>query len=365
MRRRLHAQRLTGEPFESVAEAVRRLGAVQAQEFAEVKWSLAERTNERTDAAVEAAFARGDVIRTHVLRPTWHLVAREDVRWLLRLSRPRVHAANALLVPEVRARRAHAGPRALDPGADARRRAAHPARARRAPGGRRDRGRRAAARLPAHARRARGADVQRPAAPASSRPTRCSTTACRRAPLDDRPPEQALEDLVLRYFTVHGPATRRRLRRLVGLHDHRDASRARIPRRASRAARTSGTPRHGAPAPAASTGAFLIPMYDETIVAYKDLRVVLAHPLPAPRDARAPGRDRRPHGRGAGGARWRGAPPRSRSTGSGSLGASRAGGAGRRGRPVRDFPRRARHPHLDCAVRWRRSPTTSAGWSRA
>ena len=73
------------------------MGAVQAQQFDEAKWSLAERTNDCTDADVETAFARGDIIRTHVLRPTWHFVARADVRWLLRLTRPRVQALNRYL----------------------------------------------------------------------------------------------------------------------------------------------------------------------------------------------------------------------------------------------------------------------------
>ena len=94
VRRRLRNQRLTGEPFGEVADAVRWLGAMQAQEFAEATWSLAERTRWSTHREVEAAFTRGDIVRIHVLRPTWHFVAREDLRWLLRLTRPRIHALN-------------------------------------------------------------------------------------------------------------------------------------------------------------------------------------------------------------------------------------------------------------------------------
>ena len=105
VRRRLAAQRLAGEPLAGAAAVVRWLGAVQAQEFAEAKWSLAERSRDRTDAAVEAAFARGEFIRTHVLRPTWHFVARDDVRWMLRLTRPRVHALNAYWYASLRSTR--------------------------------------------------------------------------------------------------------------------------------------------------------------------------------------------------------------------------------------------------------------------
>jgi Winged helix DNA-binding domain len=95
VRARLAVQRLTGAPFASPGAAVAALGAVQGQEWAEAKWSLAERVAGATDASVEAAFARGEFLRTHVLRPTWHLVAPADLRWLQRLTAARVHARNA------------------------------------------------------------------------------------------------------------------------------------------------------------------------------------------------------------------------------------------------------------------------------
>jgi hypothetical protein len=95
VRRRLVVQRLAGGSYASPAEAVRSLVAVQGQEWAEAKWSLAERLDGATDASLEAAFGRGEFLRTHVLRPTWHLVAPEDIRWLLALTAPRVHARNA------------------------------------------------------------------------------------------------------------------------------------------------------------------------------------------------------------------------------------------------------------------------------
>ena len=44
---------------------------------------------------VDQAFDKGEFLRTHVMRPTWHFVAPEDIRWLLALTAPRVHAANA------------------------------------------------------------------------------------------------------------------------------------------------------------------------------------------------------------------------------------------------------------------------------
>ncbi len=47
-----------------------------------------------TDAAIEKAFASGAILRTHVMRPTWHFVAAEDIRWMLMLTSRRVNAIN-------------------------------------------------------------------------------------------------------------------------------------------------------------------------------------------------------------------------------------------------------------------------------
>ena len=75
---------------------MRRLGAVQAQDYAGAKWALAQRTrNAVTDAAVERAVDAGAIVRTHVLRPTWHFVAACDLRWMLALTGPRISRALA------------------------------------------------------------------------------------------------------------------------------------------------------------------------------------------------------------------------------------------------------------------------------
>ncbi len=68
------------------------MGAVQAQEYGPAKWGLGLRSPEgATDAAIEHAISAGRILRTHVLRPTWHFVAREDIRWMLELTGPQVH----------------------------------------------------------------------------------------------------------------------------------------------------------------------------------------------------------------------------------------------------------------------------------
>ena len=63
---------------------------MQSQDFEAAKWALALRIRNATNAAIEEAFNRGTILRTHVLRPTWHFVALEDIRWLLELTAPRV-----------------------------------------------------------------------------------------------------------------------------------------------------------------------------------------------------------------------------------------------------------------------------------
>jgi hypothetical protein len=93
---RLENQRLARPDGSSVTAIVSALGAVQAQEFEPAKWALGLRIGEKaTDPAVERAFASGQILRTHVLRPTWHFVPRADIRWMLALTAPHVHRAMA------------------------------------------------------------------------------------------------------------------------------------------------------------------------------------------------------------------------------------------------------------------------------
>ncbi|MBK9711319.1 MAG: AlkZ family DNA glycosylase [Kouleothrix sp.] len=95
VQQRLHNQRLIGAPFTRPDEAVWWFGAVQAQEYPGAAWGVAQRSDSLTQAAIDRAFADGALLRTHAMRPTWHFVAPADIRWLLKLTSPRVHAANA------------------------------------------------------------------------------------------------------------------------------------------------------------------------------------------------------------------------------------------------------------------------------
>ncbi len=95
LRRRLATQRLAGAPDATAAASVRRLLCVQAQDAPLAAWSLAMRSRRATRADVDAEQASGAFVRTHILRATWHLVAAEDLRWVLHVTSPKVIRACA------------------------------------------------------------------------------------------------------------------------------------------------------------------------------------------------------------------------------------------------------------------------------
>ncbi|MBA2706631.1 MAG: winged helix DNA-binding domain-containing protein [Gemmatimonadaceae bacterium] len=88
---RLENQHLIGPRFDEPVEAVRWLGAVQAQDYQGAKWALAQRTSSIDNAALDRSFDSGEILRTHVMRPTWHFVTPQDIRWLVHLTAPRVN----------------------------------------------------------------------------------------------------------------------------------------------------------------------------------------------------------------------------------------------------------------------------------
>jgi hypothetical protein len=277
VRRRLYAQRLLGATFADPAEAVGALVAVQAQEFEEAKWALSQRLPRGwDDERIEAAFARGEILRTHALRPTWHFVTPADARWLLALNAPRVAAAM----------------------------------------GARDRQLELDARTYAHADRAiarfleaEGPQRRKPIAAAVQRAGVATSTermihilmhseleaiVCsgpregaqhtydlldRRAPTDRaHTPADPVAELAERYFASHGPATERDFAWWSGLKmaDVRAGVATAIPRLREQhdgdGTRWFSSP--AAPLPGRSAGALMLGAYEETTIAYKDLRVV-------------------------------------------------------------------------------------------
>ncbi|HSL43751.1 MAG TPA: winged helix DNA-binding domain-containing protein [Anaerolineales bacterium] len=96
IRLRLHNQLLSQSNYSQPAEVVEWLGPVQSQDYAGAKWALAQRLEDpTTDAAIEKAFNEGKILRTHMMRPTWHFVTPTDICWMLELTAPRVRVAMA------------------------------------------------------------------------------------------------------------------------------------------------------------------------------------------------------------------------------------------------------------------------------
>lgn len=92
---RLTNQQVAKTSITKPVEIVSWLGAMQAQEYAMAKWAIGLRVPGLNDADVEQTFNDGKILRTHVLRPTWHFVAPADIRWMLALTAPRINALSA------------------------------------------------------------------------------------------------------------------------------------------------------------------------------------------------------------------------------------------------------------------------------
>lgn len=90
---RLVNQRLLDSKFTAPKQVVSWLGAIQAQDYYMGKWAIGTRMLNATDQLIEDAINQGEIVRTHVMRPTWHFVLAEDIRWMLELTAPHIKAA--------------------------------------------------------------------------------------------------------------------------------------------------------------------------------------------------------------------------------------------------------------------------------
>jgi hypothetical protein len=267
------------------AAAVAHLGAVQAQEFAEANWSIAERVPGAVPGDVEEAFTRGEILRVHALRPTWHYLAAADLRWIQALTGPRVHQANAYYYRQVGmdeatiARSNQALGTVLADGQPRTRRelgaALKEAGIEGAEG----------VRL-AHLMMCAELDALVCSGPRRGKQHTYALLDRRAPPAPERARDDALIDLVTRFFTTHGPATIRDFTWWSGL-TVADAKRglAGAGDALEHELDDEGRPWYFPSTPQASPAtkrpssrAYLLPTYDEAIVAYKDLRVVFAEP---------------------------------------------------------------------------------------
>jgi len=95
IKQRLRNQQITQHDFKKPEDVVKWFGAVQAQDYAGAKWALSLRLKGLKDKVIERALTDGKILRTHVMRPTWHFVHPDDIRWMLALTKARVNAGNA------------------------------------------------------------------------------------------------------------------------------------------------------------------------------------------------------------------------------------------------------------------------------
>lgn len=90
---RMVNHQLQSPSFGTAEDLTSWMGALQAQDYRMVKWAMGIRLPGATKTTIEEAIEDGKIIRTHLLRPTWHFVAARDLRWLLKLTAPRIKVA--------------------------------------------------------------------------------------------------------------------------------------------------------------------------------------------------------------------------------------------------------------------------------
>lgn len=271
-RQRLQNQHLVGAGPARPEDVVRRLGAVQAQDFGGARWAIGQRLRAGTDAGVEQAFARGRILRTHVLRPTWHLVAPADIRWMLELTAPRIKAASAYYIRQA----------GLDAAMFAR---SNDALARALEGGHHLTRDELAAVLDRAGIKASGMRLGYLMIVAELDAVMCSGPRRGKqhtyALFDERAPgaksmprDQALAELCARYFAGHGPASLPDFAWWSGLTVADARAGVALAGRRLTHAEIEGKPRWfvrpGAPARIELPVCHLLPNYDEYLIAYKD-----------------------------------------------------------------------------------------------
>lgn len=87
---RLHNQLLAGHRLQTPDQIVSRMGAMQSQSLDLAKWAIGARLDGKAARNIDEGLNSGKIIRTHILRPTWHFISAEDHRWMFDLSRIRL-----------------------------------------------------------------------------------------------------------------------------------------------------------------------------------------------------------------------------------------------------------------------------------
>lgn len=90
---RLNSQQISSTKLRSVKDIVVWMGAMQAQDYEMAKWAIGIRLPDTNEKLVETAINNGEIIRTHLLRPTWHFVSTDDIYWMIELTAPQIKAS--------------------------------------------------------------------------------------------------------------------------------------------------------------------------------------------------------------------------------------------------------------------------------
>jgi DNA glycosylase AlkZ-like len=272
---RMARHRLARPGPADAADVVGWFGAVQAQDYGAARWALALRMRGAISGEpIERALDEGRVLRTHLMRPTWHFVAAADIRWLLDLTAPRVRPSLGFgrkyygLTDALHRRATRVIERALERDACLTRPEI-------------------ADRLARVGIAATGVPLALIAMSAELDGVICSgprrgkrstyMLLARRAPqARSLPRDQALAELTMRYFRSHGPATVRDFTWWSGLTTA-DAKRS-LEIIGARSETVGGLTYWRVGARRASTASreeiHLLPVYDEYLVAYRDLIAV-------------------------------------------------------------------------------------------
>jgi len=90
---RLISQKIATPEFKTATEVVSRMGAIQAQDFLMSKWAIGVRLSDPAVDIVESSINKGEIVRIHVLRPTWHLISSADIHWMMMLSTQKIKSS--------------------------------------------------------------------------------------------------------------------------------------------------------------------------------------------------------------------------------------------------------------------------------
>jgi hypothetical protein len=90
---RLFNQKIASSEFKTAKEIVSWMGAIQAQDYPMSKWAIGLRLNNPAEQNIENAIDKGEILRIHVLRPTWHFVSSDDIHWMIRLSSSKLRSS--------------------------------------------------------------------------------------------------------------------------------------------------------------------------------------------------------------------------------------------------------------------------------